>query len=194
MSQGVRAAGRSGGVWVAALAAAGAVGGCDTFLRNTEMEVGRDTKHEFVIETIVGATPPPDPGTAQEPDKAPPMSLPTLDRSGWPVAACVVPNTQPAHGAIYANEIPLNTSRPRDRGVYPTAMSAIDLTSLQGNQDQALEAGLVPIAAAGDILLMIPRMFVTPPWATTRTALAPYQRGPRVGVAPGAGVKPVEVR
>jgi len=117
----------------------------------------------------------------------PPPSVIALDRANWEVLRVPVPNALSAHQPIYTRDILENDTVDRNRGRYPTPASAHQISHPSSGDRQILEAFEAPVAALADIVLFLPRAVVTPPWATTRTGLEPYERGPR----PRTSISPV---
>lgn len=106
-------------------------------------------------------------------------SVLTLDRTNWEDSVVAVPNDLTAHQPRFTNNILVPENTRRARGQFPSAQSALDTGTSQGNDLQAQEALFAPFAAAGDVVLFIPRFVAeSRPYRPTRTGTTPYQRAP----------------
>jgi hypothetical protein len=129
----------------------------------------------------------PDLGRTTPETEAPAPSVVAIDRTNWEIMRVTVPNDLAAHQPIYTRSLHENDEIARNRGLYPTAVSANQVTHPTSHDAQLLEAAEAPFAAAADILLFIPRAVMNPPWETVRTGTEPYRRVP----APRASVPQV---
>lgn len=108
-------------------------------------------------------------------------SIVSLDRGNWGATDMRAYNDLSAHQPRYTKNVLLNDTARRTRGEYPTAASAVDTGTGAGMDRQIQEAFVAPVAAAADVVLLVPRMVVAArPWQTTRTGLEPYERQPRM--------------
>lgn len=126
-------------------------------------------------EPAAGASGPPAPTTL------------TIDRGNWEITRIEVPNDRAAHQPIYTRSLLANDEVARNRGTYPTAMSASQHSHRTSSDAQILEAAMAPAAAAADIVLFLPRAIINPPWTTVSGGFEPYRRVP----PPSASVSPV---
>jgi hypothetical protein len=132
--------------------------------------------------------------TTEEPEqpagalRTPEPSHTRLDRANWEPIQITVPNELPAHQPRYTQNLIENTHLARNRGDYPTALSANEYNHPKAADAQVFEAVAAPVGAAADLVLLLPRAMVTRPWQTTRTGMEPYRRVPN----PTASLSTVE--
>lgn len=118
------------------------------------------------------------PAPATTPIGAAPAGEPSvigLDRSHWAATRVHVPVDGTAHGPTYAKRLHSADRTARQRGEYPDAGSALELTdgSLWQQQGEALaNHGF----AALDTLLIIPRLIWSPPWRERWSPDVAYER------------------
>lgn len=111
-----------------------------------------------------------------------------LDRANWEPLQITVPNELAAHQPRYTQNLIENTHLARNRGDFPTALSANEYNHPKSADAQLFEAVAAPVGAAADLVLLLPRAVVTRPWQTTRTGMEPYRRVPN----PTASLSTVE--
>jgi hypothetical protein len=184
-------------VAVATLGASiGLVGGCSTSM-NERPWLGQTenmARGGVVYLEVVAA-----PERPEHPLVDDPPSLTSLDRSGWRPVAVVVPVDGVASRRTYAYEQLLTVSTARQRGDFPTEISALELSG-GTRQVQALEGLANPLTALVDGLVMVPRMIVHCParevynfprsyWRADTTTL----RGPLPGTQAVSAERPEEV-
>lgn len=103
-------------------------------------------------------------------------SLTGMSRAHWEPIAVAVPVDGTNHRYTYARERILTDQTARQRGRFPTPLSALDQT---GRTDtlQLKEAGLAPLSAGLDAVLLLPRMaWGSPPWREVHGVPSPYER------------------
>ena len=101
----------------------------------------------------------------------------TLDRSWWEMPAVTSP-IDSVHGfPAYANAFRKTHATTRQRGEFPTATTALELTGDTG-KGQRREALLSPFYAGADIVLMPVRMILRSPDTEVRHVPADYDRLP----------------
>lgn len=111
-----------------------------------------------------------------------------LDRANWEPLRIIVPNELAAHQPRYTKNLIENTYLARNRGDFPTALSANEYNHPKATDAQLFEAVAAPVGAAADLVLLLPRAVVTRPWQTNRTGMEPYRRAPN----PTASLSTVE--
>jgi hypothetical protein len=154
------------------LAAAMPLAGCVT-PENDRSTVGRTVRLEALtaapqpagtdISVPVGAM------IVQEP------SLVGLDRANWQPSLIHVPVDGTAHRPVYAKRVHLANRTARQRGEYPNAETALQLTGGSIWQQQG-EAVANHGMAALDTLLLIPRVIWSPPWRIRWSPDVAYER------------------
>ncbi|MCC6321662.1 MAG: hypothetical protein IT438_09550 [Phycisphaerales bacterium] len=172
------------------LLTASLLGGCaqSAGTLNNEVEIGRGSKQPGIGGGAF--TPPPLSRSFNTPAEldddrppappAPEKSVWAVDRNNWPIKTLSVPNDRVEHQPVYTRSLHETTEPARNRGRYPTAMSALEPPSETGQAQQMLEAVEAPVAGLADIILFIPRAIWTPPWSDTRTGYEPYRRAPEM--------------
>jgi hypothetical protein len=98
-----------------------------------------------------------------------------LDRSNWEPTRFHQPVDGTAHRLQYSKRLHVARRTARQRGEYPSAESALELSGGSTWQQQAEAAGSHAIAAA-DLLLLLPRMVWTPPWRVRWSPDVGYER------------------
>lgn len=124
-----------------------------------------------------------------------PASVPSLrglDRRHFPVIAVVVPGREVEHWPTYVTPAAIGGTAPRQRGAFPTASSALDVSGSAGVQ--LLENDLeIAVAAVG--LLRLPWEVLVEtrlPWRVERSPRAAYaRRPPRAPCFPWRWITPV---
>jgi hypothetical protein len=121
-------------------------------------------------------------------------SITGVDRGNWPKTDFLVPVDGTAHNTIYAKRWLFADKTARQRGLYPTALSALEVTGGSESQQQ-IEVPANWLSSAGDILLMPFALFWQAPW-TTRwspdTAYARYWHPERPAAAAPEPAAPFE--
>lgn len=127
---------------------------------------------------------PPHPGIALT-SEAP--SVTQIDRSAWEATPIAVPVDGTAAFPTYVRVRSRVKETRRQRGLYPTDESCLDL--LAGTEDeQQWEAVTQPFYAAGNALLIVPRMiFYRQPWESVESPREFYERN---WIRPGAETGP----
>jgi hypothetical protein len=156
-----------------ALAAALPLAGCIT-PENDRTTIGRSVRLEALS---------PAPGRPAGPDLAVPVgtqvvqepSITGLDRAHWQPTRLQVPVDGTAHRPTYAKRVHFADRTARQRGEYPNAETALQLTG-GSLGDQQLEALANPAMAALDTLLLIPRIIWSPPWRVRWSPDVAYER------------------
>ncbi len=122
---------------------------------------------------LMEALGPPQPGIALTSESP---SVTRIDRSEWETTPIAVPVDGTAHFPTYVRVRSTVKETPRQQGVYPTDESCLDL--LAGTEEkQQWEAVTQPFRAAGNILLMVPRMiFYRQPWESLESPREFYER------------------
>ncbi len=124
-----------------------------------------------------------------------PASVPSLrglDRRHFPVITVVVPGREVEHWPTYVTPAAVAGTAPRQRGAFPTALSALDVSGSAGVQ--LLENDLeIAVAAVG--LLRLPWEVLVEtrvPWRVERSPTAAYaRRPPRAPCFPWRWITPV---
>jgi hypothetical protein len=102
-------------------------------------------------------------------------SVAGADRSTWQRTEYLVPVDGTYHWPTYTFPPPTPEETDRQRGIAPTPLTALEMDKTNGAQ--AAETLEAPIVAAVEILAIIPRMFIEPPWVAVRSPGDwPYQR------------------
>ncbi|MBK9189800.1 MAG: hypothetical protein IPM33_12685 [Phycisphaerales bacterium] len=102
-------------------------------------------------------------------------SLTGLSRANWGRQAFLVPVDGTAGNTTYATSFSMIDDTARQRGQFPTAISALD-TNDGFTAMQWAEAGASAPMAAWDFVLMGPRMFRSAPWHEVRGPRDSYWR------------------
>ncbi len=102
-------------------------------------------------------------------------SLTSLDRSGWEPVAITVPVDGVRHRPEYRFFAPIGTSDlGRQRGEYPTAISALDLDGGRpSSQARFFESILTPIHSSIELVRLPFVMIMHRPWQETWSPLGP---------------------
>jgi hypothetical protein len=122
---------------------------------------------------------PPSPATPTETTPAAlALTQPTVvsvDRSNWAPTELVVPVDGTAHKPVYAKRILWTDKTARQRDLYPTALSALELTG-GSETEQQLEVPANWLASIVDIVLLPISVFWQAPWATRWSPDEAYAR------------------
>lgn len=157
------------------LAGAVALGGCTREI-NERLVLGMDT-----------------PLPAIEPrEQELPMGVPSvtgLERH-WEPVVFVVPVNGVAHPPDYAPPTFMLDELPRQRGEYPTALSALDLGEPDAG-DEVLQALRSHGQAVLDAALILPRLVIRPPNATDWSPERSYERAPAAAITAETAPPPV---
>lgn len=102
-------------------------------------------------------------------------SLTGISRDHWAPLQYHVPVDGTVHTRIYAKRTFWADKTARQRGEYPTALSALEM--INGSEDQqGLEALNNQFRAVTDLVLLIPRMAIWLPWVQKRSPDDAYTR------------------
>lgn len=115
----------------------------------------------------------------------------SLDRGSWPVTRFVVPVDGTAHEPTLRRGLGLLDATPRQRGLMPTAASALEL---DGGPALAGEAAAAHLLAFGSLFVLPLRGAANPVW-DVRQSLSPaevYKRTPQGAWRPGPNEPPSE--
>lgn len=105
-------------------------------------------------------------------------SLTGLSRENWGIAPFIVPVDGAAHRPVYADSTPSTDRVSRQRGDYPTVLSAVDGAG-EGYWPLMGEAFMSHVYAAGDFVMLPYRLIREAPWAgPVRGTPQPYWRAP----------------
>lgn len=115
-----------------------------------------------------------------------------LDRADWPTTTFLVPVDGTVHGPDWKTTVSFAEKSRRQKGLYPTPDSALELTDAKGAQ--AIEGVAAPFIALLDVGLMPIRFFTAPPPTMRQSPERIYQRSEQTGwrSAPAAETDPVE--
>lgn len=98
-----------------------------------------------------------------------------IDRSGWGRTEFLVPVDGVGHRPAYTTRVMLKNSTARQRGEYPTAVSALELTG--GFTDEEFtDVWTTPLVVFGSALAIPVRLFLEPQWTEDRSPAMGYQR------------------
>ena len=155
------------------LAAAALLAGCVT-PENDRGTIGRSVR----LEAFTAA-----PAQPAGPDMSVPVGQPVpqepsirgLDRGHWTSTRIFVPVDGTAHRPTYAKRVHLADATARQRGEYPNAETALELTG-DSLSDQQLEALANHGIAALDTLLLLPAMVWQAPWRVRWSPDVAYER------------------
>jgi hypothetical protein len=154
-----------GGGTVAALLLAGCVA-----QENDRLLLGRSVQLEAFYP----------PAPAQGPTGAPVLTeqSPTLTgiiRTDWEPMPVLVPVDGTAHRPVYNKQLYLADASARQRREYPTALNALELSEGSETDQQLEAAGNLGLAVA-DLILLVPRLVLQPPWRTEWSPKVAYDR------------------
>jgi hypothetical protein len=142
-------------------------GGC-VVAANDTMGTGETVRLE-----AFAPQPKPSPATPAEQVIAP--SLTGISRANWEPTQILIPVDGTAHHPIYARRTTWADKTARQRGMNPTATSALELYS-GSEQQQEYEALNNQARALSDVVLMLPRMLAWRPWGLRASPDEAYQR------------------
>ncbi len=144
---------------------------------NDRMTVGRSLRLE-AFETTRPSTDPAVPAALVAP------SVVSIERDNWKKTTVLVPVDGVAHNPTYTRRVIETNKNRRQRDLYPTAASALELSA--GSEGQQQREALYNIARAGtDVLFIVPRMLWRAPWRTDASPDEAYARYWHPGLAPG---------
>jgi hypothetical protein len=119
-----------------------------------------------------------------------------LSRSNWKPTVIGVPVYGVASNPTYTSQYRLTHETHRQRGEFPSAASSLDQFG-DTNSEMRAEALATPFVFVGDIILLLPRMIITPPATEVRGPQRTYARSdmntarrPLAAPAPVAAAKP----
>lgn len=113
----------------------------------------------------------------------------TLEQRNWEEQEFLVPLDRVGHRAVmWRREIVMPTKTARQRGEYPTPVTALDLSGPSGEKTthstQAAETLLAtPMGVVGDTVLLVPRMVSPGPAGRKGSPRWGYERAPEAGAA-----------
>lgn len=119
-------------------------------------------------------------------------SISSLDRSHWERSVFLVPVHGVAHTPTYAPATAILDNTARQRGEFPTAAGALELREPRTGQE-VLQAGASHALAVADAVLIIPRMFASPPLSTHWSPLESYERAPAAAIHVVEPAMPVDL-
>ncbi len=155
--------------------------GCVSYNERSTIGDGRDAFHpEALTETTR-------PDTQLQDD---PPSTVTLERDSWGTQRIVVPVDGVAHLPRWATNSGTNRETARQRGDFPTALSALELTG-SDNRAQFHDYAMSPVNAAKDFFMLFIAWYDDPVWTEHRGTSYTYWRAPTFTARP---VKPVPTR
>ncbi len=118
-----------------------------------------------------------------------PPSLRGLDRSNWGATSIRVPVDGTVHRPTYARTHLYDDSLARQKGLYPTSETALELDGSRWMG--AAEIAAQPFHLIVDAGMLPLRVAMAPPWTRTQSPRAVYKRRPPGGWLTGGA--PVEV-
>lgn len=102
-------------------------------------------------------------------------SLTGISRANWARTEILLPVDGTAHRPIYARRTMWADKTARQRGLNPTATSALELFA-GSEEQQEYEALNNHFRAVTDVILLLPRMLAWSPWQTRFSPDEAYQR------------------
>jgi hypothetical protein len=173
------------------------LGGC--VAENNRLTVG----HEIELEAFTSDERRLEPLTVTQlrPDVAYPAfpegrrSLTSLDRSNWTEKTILVPVDGVGHRPHYAESVQLKNSTARQRGEFPTALSALEVTG-GFTDEQLVETFTQPLVIFGSAVILPARLLIDPQWNVRYSPNRSYDRWPEPGSDPAIMAEvesPVEV-
>lgn len=107
-------------------------------------------------------------------------SIQGIERGNWAEQDFNVPIDGTSHQPTYSVHPDYANALARERGLYPDAMTCLDLRGENTNKMQALEAVAAPFYSGLDIALWIPRALLVHPGSTVQSPANAYERSPRL--------------
>jgi hypothetical protein len=139
--------------------------------QNDRITIGQSTRLE-AFET-------PQPRTVTLAERVAAPSVTGIDRSGWQQTTLLVPVDGIYHHPTYGDRVRITDKTARQRGLYPTAVSALELYNGSEGQQQA-EAVLNQLVGVGNVIILPFRMVLCQlPWwrrMSPEDAYARYNR------------------
>lgn len=99
----------------------------------------------------------------------------SINRSGWERTEFLVPVDGTGHRPTYTAWVMLKNSTARQRGDFPTATSALELTD-GFTDEQFTESWTAPMVTFGSVFAIPVRLFVEPQWTVRRSPAMGYER------------------
>jgi hypothetical protein len=154
-------------VLTSAVAASVCVGGC-VMPSNDRMVIGESIRMEAIS--------PQPAATATKPSEQVIVpSLTGVSRANWERTEILLPVDGTAHHPIYARRTTWADKAARQRGMNPTATSALELYA-GSEEQQEYEALNNQFRAITDVVLLLPRMLGWRPWQSRASPDEAYQR------------------
>lgn len=159
------------------------LGGC--VAENNRLTVGHEveleafTSDERRLEPLVVTQLRPDVAYPAFPEGR--RSLTSLDRSNWTEKTILVPVDGVGHRPHYAVSLQLKNSTARQRGEFPTALSALELTGGY-TDEQLVESFDQPLIILGSAVILPVRMLIDPQWNVRYSPKRSYDRWPEPGI------------
>lgn len=139
--------------------------GCQS-IDNDRLNVGGQTPPTFI---------PADQRTGERLTPATGPSLADAERTNWSASVIVVETDGVQHHPRWTKAQPAYVKTHRAAGLHATADSALALDRTSGSE--VAEALAAPFHAAGDVVMLIPRMFPHGPGVVRISPAEAYQRG-----------------
>ncbi|HLO39869.1 MAG TPA: hypothetical protein VK176_02510 [Phycisphaerales bacterium] len=161
------------------------LGGCvaenDRLTVGHEVELEAFTPDEPRFERLAPTTVSPDKPFPAFP--AGDHSVKSMDRSNWTEQTVLVPVDGTAHRPTYAESVELKNSTARQRGEFPTALSALELTG-GFTDEQLVETFTTPLVVFGSGVIVPFRLLIDPQWNIHYSPKRTYDRWPTPGSDP----------
>lgn len=159
------------------------VSGC--VAENDRLTVGHDIDLEIFDPERPGAVATGEAGDPIAPGTVPGVpggrrSLAAIDRSNWETQTLLVPVDGTGHRPTYATTLEMKNSTARQRGEFPTALSALELTG-GFTDEQLVESFDTPIVVLGSAIVLPVRLFTEPQWLVHYSPRKSYDRWPQEG-------------
>ncbi|MBX3376618.1 MAG: hypothetical protein KF678_06400 [Phycisphaeraceae bacterium] len=161
--------------WTAVCAAASLAGGCMS-PQNDRITAGSSVRLE-----VFDAAPR---GAERLPASLVAPSVVSIERENWKTTEVLVPVDGTAHKPTYARRVIESGRTRRQRNLYPTATSALELTGGSEGEQQR-EAAYNVVRAWSDVLFLLPRMIWRAPWRVDASPDEAYARYWHPRIAPG---------
>jgi hypothetical protein len=136
--------------------------------QNDRITVGRELK----LEVFEGPAPAPEQAV---PAQVVAPSVVSIDRDNWKATDLFVPVDGTAHNPIYARRVNETNKTRRQRDLYPTPGSSLELAGGSEGQQQR-EAAYNVFRAITDVAFLVPRMIWRAPWRTDASPDEAYAR------------------
>ncbi len=171
----------SGLVFGLALGLGGCVAENNRLTVGHEVELEAFTSDERRLEPLEVTQLRPDAPYAAFPESH--RSVTSLDRSNWTEKTVLVPVDGLGHRPNYAVSLQLKNSTARQRGEFPTALSALEVTG-GFTDEQLVESFDQPLIILGSALILPARMLIDPQWNVRYSPKRSYDRWPEPGINP----------